>query len=112
VNHSNSYDRGELEDALAASASQTAIADTSTIPTSPTVNSSAMQPITLLLIATSLGLVLGLVGASLLAVYWQIRSDSAHHHSAETDAASRPDDSSPPERQRWQRQQQERSQND
>jgi hypothetical protein len=70
-----------------------------------------MQTITLLLIATSLGLVLGLFGASVLAVYGRARSGSAQHRSAGEGAASRTaDDTSPPERQRWQREQQERSQ--
>ena len=97
-----------MERAFEVTASQTAVDDTSTTPTFHADSTSAMQPITLLLIATSLVVCLGLVGASVWAV---TRSGSAHHHSAGTDAASRTDDSSPPERQRWQRQQQERSQN-
>jgi UPF0716 family protein affecting phage T7 exclusion len=71
-----------------------------------------MQAITLLIIATSLILFLGLFGASLLAVYGRARSRSAQQRSTKAAVASRTDDTSLPERQRWQRQQQERSQKD
>jgi hypothetical protein len=71
-----------------------------------------MQPITLLLIATSLVLFLGLFGASVWAVYGRTRSDSTRRHSAGTDAASSTADPSLSERQRWQRHQSEQSQND